>query len=259
MGKTEIIVFIVLTTVIVIAFLVSLVSLLMQYRRRKREHEEALFRSNEHHRTELLQSKLEIQQQTMQYIGREIHDSVTQKLTLASIHTQRLEFEGADPTIKSKLQLISSILNDSLEELRALSRNLTDSSIQDFSLEQLIERECQRVCATGICLARLETTGSAPQLLPEKTYLFRTVQEFIQNSLKHSRCRLITVSLQFDAQLLNLTLADDGIGFEVAQRNGQGIGLNNMRRRVQALNGSFDLSAEPGKGTVLQVRVPLSH
>ena len=79
---------------------------------------------------ELLDTQVQMQQQTMTYIGREIHDSVSQKLTLASIYAQKLEFESKDGTMSDKLKMINTIINDSLAELRDLSRTLTDSEFQ---------------------------------------------------------------------------------------------------------------------------------
>ncbi|MBK8610826.1 MAG: histidine kinase dimerization/phosphoacceptor domain-containing protein [Chitinophagaceae bacterium] len=91
----------------------------------------------EKHHIELLNTQLESQQQTMHFIGQEIHDSVAQKLTLASIYTQRMEFDNEMPGIKDKLTGVSKIINDSLLELRELSKNLTDTKLQKI-------QECDR-------------------------------------------------------------------------------------------------------------------
>lgn len=78
-------------------------------------------------RLDLLNTQLQIQQQTMQFIGQEIHDSVAQKLTLASIYTQRMEFDNGVPAIKDKLGAVSKIVNDSLLGGRQISKDLTDT------------------------------------------------------------------------------------------------------------------------------------
>lgn len=210
----------------------------------------------EKHRTELLNTQLEIQQQTMQFIGSEIHDSVTQKLTLASIYTQHLEFENQYPELLEKLKGISRIINDSLDELRELSKNLTDTQLQHSELPDLLTIECDRVNETGICQATFVCGESAGMNNAVKSSLLRIVQEFIQNSLKHSGCRNIVIELAYDHNGLRLVLADDGAGFDAAEVQSQGIGLNNMRRRIQFMGGTLNLQSEKGSGTRLSLFIP---
>ncbi len=107
MGKAEITIFIILINAILLIFIIGIIIFIFQYRKRKILHQKEKGIMEEKHRIELLNTQLEIQQQTMQFIGREIHDSVTQKLTLASIYTQHLEFENQYPGLLEKLKGIS--------------------------------------------------------------------------------------------------------------------------------------------------------
>jgi signal transduction histidine kinase len=255
MGKTEITIFIILINAILLILISGIILFIFQYRKRKILHQKEKGIIEELHRTELLNTQLEIQQQTMQFIGREIHDSVAQKLTLASLYTQKLEFENAYPLLLEKLKGISGIINDALIELRDLSRDLTENKLQQNELHELLQVECDRVNATGICKATFYA-GTKPGFSSStKNLLLRTVQEFIQNSLRHSACLNIIISLQSEHEGTRLTATDDGEGFDTAVSY-HGIGLTNMRRRIQIIGGIYNFESVQGKGTTLNLFIP---
>ena len=209
------------------------------------------------HRTELFNNKLEIKQQTLQFIGRELHDNVGQKLTLAAIYAQQAEHANTDPAAILQLKGISKILNDSLEELRDLSRSLADTRLENHTLPQLLALEAERINATGICKVGLEIgDGVYTMNVTAKNFLLRIIQEFIQNSLKHSCCKKITVTLHPDESGLNIMVSDDGTGFDLQAVKSEGIGLNNMERRLKIIGGTFDLQSQPGSGTILSLYIP---
>ena len=259
MGKSEIVIFIVLVNIILLVFIAGIVIFVLQYRKRKILHEREKNAIEETHKAQLLNAQVEIQKQTMQFIGREIHDSVAQKLTLASIYTQKIEFENKYPTLLEKLHDISSLLNESLAELRSLSKNLTDSKLQHASFEQLLRQECDQVNATGVCCAQLDIAVSSAINIAIKSFLLRIVQEFVQNSLKHAECKTIGITVEDNPDGLFLELEDDGVGFDIAANLSGGIGITNMKRRVQLAGGKYNLVSAKGQGTRLEIFMPLAQ
>lgn len=256
MGQTEITIFIILTSIILLIFIIGIISFVFQYRKRRLVHEKEKALIQEQHRLDLLNTQLQAQEETMQFIGREIHDSVAQKLTLAAIYTQKLEYENAFPGMTGKLENISTVINDSLIELRELSKTLTDNKMHETSLRDLLRFECERVNETGYWRAGLEFAFDREISVTVKSFLLRIVQEFIQNSLKHSEGKLITVRIEEREKALCLTATDDGKGFDSRNTGNKGIGLTNMERRVQLIGGTFNLESEAGKGTRLWVQIP---
>jgi signal transduction histidine kinase len=255
MGK-EIIIFFILTNVILVILIAGIIIFIFQYRRRKKLHEKEKALIEAHHKSELLNTQLLIQRQTMQFIGSEIHDSVAQKLTLASIYSQKLEFENKYPEIAERLSRISNILNDSLNELRDLSRTLTDDRLQHSGITDLLKMECERVNDTGACKATIESDFNSEMSATVKSFLLRVMQEFMQNSLKHAECDLITIHLQNRTEGLYVTASDNGKGFDSEQTASRGIGLTNMKRRIHLIGGVHKLHSEMGKGTRLDLFIP---
>ena len=103
MGTSEITIFIFLINIILLIFITSSIIFVLQYRKRKLLYEQEKTQIEELHKLDLLNKLLQVQQQTMQFIGREIHDSVAQKLTLASIYSQQLEFKNTHPDLLDQL------------------------------------------------------------------------------------------------------------------------------------------------------------
>jgi signal transduction histidine kinase len=210
------------------------------------------------HEVQLFATKIEMQKQTMDYIGKEIHDNIGQKLTLASLYTQQLEHENKTPDIKENIDNISILINDSLAEMRELSKSLTDNTIEKNNIIQLIEDECERVRKLNLCSVKFNYTKRNIDLDYDfKTVLIRIVQEFFQNSIKHSECKNLTLQLNSTENSVELILVDDGKGFEISKTYTNGIGLKNIKKRTEMLNGHFKLDSQLTVGTKITVTLPL--
>lgn len=253
MGKTEIILILSIITAVIFIFIGSIIMFVNQYRNRLRMNEQEKTALEKQHKLDLLNNQLNVQQQTMQFIGNEIHDSVAQKLTLATLYTQKLEYENSAPAMTGRLAEIGAIINDSLEELRDLSRTLSNSNIQDKGLPELLDAECKKINAAGICRIESEFNCSLPMSFIVKSSLLRVIQEFIQNSLKHSGCNLISIRFNERSDGLSVVIADNGKGFDNDDPGSGGIGLNNIKRRMHFIGGTSVIQSKPGYGTTLEL------
>jgi signal transduction histidine kinase len=256
MGKTETIVPILLFNLFFVLFIVGIIVFIKQYKQKKNEHVVMLAHQTEAHQKELLATQIEIQTQTMQHIGREIHDNIGQKLTLASLYSQQLLYENKAANHNEQIENISKIINQSLEELRELSKSLTDNTIESSTIFKLLTNECNKIEELKICNINLNCSNKKVVLsYPLKAILLRITQEFIQNSIKHTKCNLINIHLEQKNQSITLQLSDDGKGFDTNKKS-NGIGLANMKKRTQMLGGNFDLQSS-NLGTILNIDLPI--
>lgn len=259
MGEREIIIIslIVFNTVFFI-FIGAIVIFVRQYRIKKKTHLSEIHDIDEIHKKELLKTEMEIQTQTMKHIGREIHDNIGQKLTLASLYTQQLAFENKELQINKNIENIGDIINQSLTELRQLSKSLTDNTIESASISVLIELECEKVNNLKKCKVKFENEAQVGFISYQiKSILFRITQEFLQNSIKHAACKNIVVTLDKCNSNIKLTLKDDGKGFNVENSKSNGIGLKNMEKRTELIGGSFTINSQPQKGATVIIEIPI--
>lgn len=256
MGETSFKVILFIFNLIFIAFICAIIIFIREYKIKKKAHVKELETKDFLHKKELLETQMEIQKQTMEHIGREIHDNVGQKLTLSSIYLQQLVFEKKVPQITENINTINDIINESLNELRHLSKSLTDDTIENNSITELIEKECKKIRYLKTCkivfINRLKISITSYQI---KSILLRIVQEFIQNSIKHSQCKNIYILLLNVENKLQMTLKDDGQGFDVERIKSNGIGLKNIKKRIKMLNGTSILQSDK-RGTKLTLKIP---
>ncbi len=261
MGETEILVFIILISVAILAFVVVTVALVLQYRKRKIIYENDKRIAAEFHNIELMSVKMEVQEETMQHIGIEIHDSIAQKLTLASLHLQKTEYENKYNELNDTLILSSSLINESLDDLRLLSRRLLKRSEEQIDIVNTLQTECKRVAQLKICHVEFQSDCSGLSLNTEIVHTFlRIVQELIQNSLKHSSCKSITVIINNSETNFSLSIKDDGIGFnrnDALTRNGSG--LKNIEKRAAIIGAKMMYESIIGKGTQFSFILPYQN
>lgn len=256
MGKDQVIITIVLFNLFFILFIVGIIVFIRQYKLKKKEHNTMFKLQKEEHQRELLATQFEIQNQTMQQIGREIHDNVGQKLTLASLYTQQLALEKKPQLFDENIENINNIINQSLDDLRALSKSLTDNVIEENTITHLLKKECQKINNLKTCKVYFEAENNIKlSSYTIKTILLRITQEFMQNSIKHSKCKNIYVNLSSNENEIILKLNDDGIGFDIEKKY-DGIGLSNMKKRTSLFKGSFDMQSS-SNGTEALIKLPI--
>lgn len=255
MGKTELLITIILFNIFFLFFIVAVMVYIRKYKQRKKEYLNEIEVKNEIHKRELLATQLEIQQATMQQIGRELHDNIGQKLTLVSLYTQQLLYENKVPEVSERIDQVSQIINQSLQDLRSLSKTLTDDNINQKEIVTLIQEEVDNTNAFKKCHVDFKHNFQQLDLgFVHKNVLLRITQEFIQNSIKHSQCRNIFISLNTsEKSLWELNIHDDGIGFDRSSITSNGIGLTNMKNRAEIIGAQFSLESEKNKGTTLNI------
>ncbi|MGG5208763.1 sensor histidine kinase [Chryseobacterium sp. MIQD13] len=255
MGKTELIITIILFNIFFVLFVTAVMVYIRKYKQRKREYMNEIEVKNEIHKRELLATQLEIQQATMQQIGRELHDNIGQKLTLVSLYTQQLLYENRVPEVSERIDQVSQIINQSLQDLRSLSKTLTDDNINQKEIVTLIQEEVDNTNTFKRCHVTFEHNFKQLDLgFVHKNVLLRITQEFIQNSIKHANCKNIFIKLNTSENILwELNLKDDGIGFDSSKIESNGIGLTNMKNRAAIIGADFSLESQENTGTTLNI------
>ncbi len=202
------------------------------------------------------------QEEERSRIAREMHDDWTQRLAILGIDAAKLENQlGTKSDALPLVQTIRERLVSLAEDVHALSRQLHPSIIQDLGLAEALQSECasftRRENITVECTPR-----DVPTNLPNDVALciYRVAQESLRNVAKHAAVGKAWVRLFATEGELRLQVRDEGIGFEVENGSSQpGIGLSSMEERVHLANGSFEIKSEPGRGTTVEVRVPLKE
>jgi signal transduction histidine kinase len=248
--------FLVVTTVIM-ATLCTIVFVLL-YNRTKRKYTEnmRLAGLKSDYDQSLATAKMEMTEVAFQQISSEIHDNIKNRLTLSkrSLHSLKEVSESDKQHVDDAVKHLAKAIRD----LSHLSKTLSAQQIVRDGLLNVLEREVNELDTKGWFRIEMQIIGKEVLMSAEREVLiFRIVQEALGNILVHARPKHINILLEYLADRLELTIADDGKGFEESIENQQqGSGLTNMKERARILNGTLNIKSVPGSGTTLQLSVP---
>lgn len=255
--KGEIIVIIVAVTGILlflgILFIVTL--LYSSNKRRKLENEKKQMKDQ--FENQLLQSTIEIQEQTLNFISQEIHDNVGQLLSFAKMQINIMQQSKA--TDISLLEELKESIGKAMTELRDLAKGLNADNILSFDLERNIVDEIDRLNKTQFTKASVDISCDCKKINDEKKLiLFRLIQESLQNIIKHAKATRVEISISVLDNFLSVIIKDDGIGFNVEEKlqSKKGLGLKNIFRRTRLLNGTALINSKPNEGTFILIKLP---
>lgn len=236
-------VIVIITTLVIIFFVV--------FQKRKNKLLIEKYEQKRQFELELSKSRLEIQEQILKNIGWELHDNIGQLLSVANMQLNILSTEISGK-LKERLKDSQEVLKKSVAEVRALSKSLNSDVIQNLGLEQSVENELNRFNKLNFLNAKLTIKGEANDVVDEKDkiIIFRILQEFFSNCIKHSKAKNLEVMFEYLPKELFISVTDDGIGFDEDQIQ-KGSGLINMKSRADLINADFDLKSLKGKGVSL--------
>lgn len=237
----------------------GIITLVMVYRRKQVEyiHEQArlktVFEKN------LLEAQLEMQEQTMKHIAQEVHDNVNQTLGLAKLNLNTIKPEGGNAAAE-KITATKELVSKAITDLRNLSKTLHADAMLANGIAGAIETELSLIARTALFETKFTVSGEPVSLSPHtELILFRTVQEALQNAIKHSGATLLDVALVYTRPGLQLTITDNGKGFDpeaVKADPQRGIGLRNMQSRIELIGGEMHLHSK-NTGTIIQTTLPI--
>ena len=245
MDEKEII--IIAAIAIPISLVVIVVVLFTVFTRRKNHLLEEQEMAKKSFDRELAESQIEIREETLRNISWELHDNIGQLMTLAKIQAQMAQER---PEMMAE---VSETIGLGLDELRALSKLINPEALKSLSLKDAISLEIERFNRLKFIAAQLTVKG---EIIPiegnNQVILFRILQEFFSNTIKHSKASSLNVVLDYSDNELTITAEDNGVGFE-KNDNFMGIGLKNMTTRAKLINSTLKINSEKNKGTSLHL------
>lgn len=194
-----------------------------------------------------------------QRLARELHDAVSQQLFAISMTATAVgrSFEKDPEKAKRQILLIEEMASVAQSEMRALLLHLRPVHLEGKSLSQAITELLMEFQAKLTMEIHWQIDEGMRLSRGIEEQLFRITQEALSNTLRHSRATRLEVKLLYRPSSIRLSIEDNGIGFDPEQKKHTSYGLLTMRERATEIGGAFQLLTTPGKGTRIEVRVPL--
>ena len=243
--KLDLIISILSASLFVLLLAVSIFMFFRIYLKRKN----TLLLEKERMRTQfektLLQSKLEIQEETFTYISREIHDNIGQALSMVKLNLHTLDL----PAGNQKIEMIDEMLEKSIADLRSLSHSLDSDRIRINGWVSEVEKLLLNLQKTGKYKVNFSAEQNLPALGQDKPIiLYRIIQEVINNIIKHAGATEINFTAIYKNNNIFIEIKDNGKGFEKSN-TAAGSGLNNLRSRSKMIHADIQINSSPGMGT----------
>lgn len=245
-------------TLIFIMFALSLIMFLIHYKRKQNLYIREKVEMEHQYESQLLKSRLEVQEHALKNFSEEIHDNIGQVLSTAKNYMHKSRQHVADPAIAKDIDQSTELLKQAITDLRNISHTLNGTYITTVGLNSILEKELGYTQSSKGIDCKLEITGQTYPLGVEKELLvFRIIQESIANAVKHGKPRKIEVRLDYQPQSLHINITDDGEGFDPPEAVAahRGIGLGNIQLRASLLNGDLDIISAKGKGTTISLHI----
>jgi two-component system NarL family sensor kinase len=229
------------------------------YNRRKKKHMEEKEMMKLTFETELVKTQYEVQEQTMQTIGAELHDNIGQLLSLTSLTLNSIELDNQIKA-KQKIEAAIDLTIRSIKELRLLGKLLQGDQLVVMGLSEAIKHEISWMERAGkyrITCTQAEEMPAAGN--PDKDLiLFRILQEILNNIIKHAAASELTINQEYLDGILQLQIADNGVGFDAdtLSLEQRGMGLQNIRKRARIIGGEVEIRSNLGEGTQVTIIIP---
>src|SRR3954449_740864 len=200
---------------------------------------------------------LRAQEEERRRLARDLHDEVNQALTAILLRLQALS-EDAPPELTEDIAQLKTLVNQAMEELLRLARQLRPAALDDMGLIAAIEGQIARFSEQTGIQAVLHHEGT-PEAISEdqQTVIYRVVQEALSNTAQHSGATYVDFELRvFPSHGVELRVRDNGQGFDVATGPDGGIGLSGMAERARLVGGELTVTSSPGSGTRVRLYIP---
>lgn len=247
--EEEFILIIIAGTALLLLLGVFMVVFMLMYQKKQnknlleKEHLKASFKQ------EMLKTQIEIQEQTLNDISREIHDNITQVLSFVKLNLGLLN-NSLDEEKKARVNDNRELVSQAINDLRNLSKSMSFEHISLQGLIKTLQTETERLTRSGIIEVALTVTGEAFSLGEQRELvIFRIFQEAVNNTLKHAKAANLKIGLYYTEQMFNLLIEDDGAGFNAEKGDNRGgSGLRNIENRAALVGATVSITSSPGNG-----------
>src|SRR6185437_6592820 len=204
---------------------------------------------------------IEAEEKERNRIAGDLHDGVGQLFTAVRLNfgtlMERIKFSSEKDHELAEKTL--ALVDESCNEVRTIAHQMTPNVLLRMGLGSAIKDFVNKIDSEKLKIS-LETTGLNDRMDNDvEIVLYRVIQEAVNNVIKHAQASALDIQLVNEDRMVSVTVEDNGKGFDAANlEKFEGIGLKNIKARINYLKGNFEVSSQPRKGTLIVIHVPLT-
>lgn len=215
------------------------------------EHQRELFNNR------VMSAVIRTEERARLSFSKDLHDGLGPLLSSAKMSLSALNSENTNSENKEILKSTSYVIEEAIRSVREISNNMSPQVLMDFGLAQGIKNFISRSFALKEVKIDFRTNLKDERFIRDVEVIFYRVScELINNSIKHSGCKNISLSINYSNDSLSLKYSDDGCGFDTSAVRDFGMGIFNMNSRIKSLDGTFIIESAKNKGTCAEAIAP---
>ncbi|WP_186435568.1 sensor histidine kinase [Maribacter sp. MAR_2009_72] len=203
-----------------------------------------------------IDAMIEGQEKERQRVANELHDDLGSLMATIKLHFNTVNNKYEDPA----LHKAETLLEEAYQKVRGMAHSKNSGVMSDQGLLPAIRKMAQVISETNALQVSVEDFGMGDRLENSlELSLFRTVQELVANAIKHAEATTLNIQLTQHEDTLNIIVEDNGKGFDRtnAVKGKNGMGLTNIEKRIEHLEGHFTIDSVLGKGTSILIDIPI--
>ncbi len=233
---------------LIVAALVAVI-LYLQYRNKKTALAREIRFMHQEKEIQVLQALMQGEEKERSRIAKDLHDGVAGMLAAVKMHFNSLISHSQELLQREGYKQGIHLLDEAVQELRKTSHNLMPEVLLQHGLDEALHRYCNNVSNSNTLAVQYDSWGEIGRYKDSfELSVYRIVQELLNNVLKHSRATQVIVQMSHQNNLLCVTVEDNGIGFTKNKLSSDGMGLQSLHSKVQAINGRLEMETGPGSG-----------
>jgi signal transduction histidine kinase len=208
---------------------------------------------------EIIQSTIITQERERKRIAQDLHDAISSKLNIVALNASLLENPDIEKDEVNKAGTsILKVTTAVLENSRQIAHDLLPPTLDKFGLVAALEELCEEVAETkkfkvDFCFDYVEVDAFTAD---KELYIFRIIQELMNNSIKHSKATILDLCLVGKDGIITLKYSDNGIGFNLEKgQNSKGLGMSGIENRTRILNGELMIDTAPNQGVKVKITI----
>ncbi len=250
-GKSEIAIFIILTTFVILLMILMLVNLLLSGRNKRLRFKSELAEMKTQLEMELAKTRVEVAESTLNDVARDLHDDVGQQISFSIIQLNNF-LQVADLNTNKTLAEAKESMHDALQSVRSISKVLSHDYISSFGINNAIEQLFSGLKRKGIIQTSLDFSNEIHFIsASNEIFAFRIIQECISNTIKHAEADHLSLFIREENNIITITYSDNGKGINFEMINNDfkkfSMGFSNLIKRAELMKGTITfLPAENG-------------
>lgn len=231
-------------------------SLSLKLSKSQLEQQRNLERLKSQSQVKILNATIDGKETERKQIAEILHDNVSALLSSANMHLQASQKQFKDTAVPIELAKTQEIILEASQKIRELSHNLMSSVLLKFGLEYAVKDAAKKFSNSSIRInTAIHNVFRYSQEYEIK--IFNIIQELINNILKHSEANNAYIIMEEEDDALNIIVKDDGKGFKNKSEEEKGVGINQIKARINMMNGSFLIESSKGQGTKTTMSIPV--